>query len=229
MAPDKWERRDPNYSWVINHSSFDKYQDEFGETEAGKLLISNLYTLLREHPSPVILDLLSEPDAIYSLDKKIPNKISGLSIGLNNTKPIGFSNHKESNSIKHLNSDLNHRHTFQLISQWLGDKKANLIIERGFGAITEIKQTPRNYWRIFSHLWNFSEPNGGMIILQTPSFKELRENNIPIYEWISNLESQGHLCLSIPHYSKTLHYPNHVPGPKIDTFDFGQIIIQRNH
>lgn len=180
---------DFNRSWRFYGSTFGDYLIDFRSTEStGKLREISRY--VKSQQAPIVIDLLADVSALYDLKNRLRKKpIKGLAAQLDSTcgKVDAITNYGD--GIGLLNTDLGEIKKWDMINEWLGQDKAHLIIERGFGGLDYVP-TNRSYQRkVIGKIWDMLSPKGGYAILQTPPQEILEKRNIPVRKWLRQLQN----------------------------------------
>jgi hypothetical protein len=205
--------------WTIYDNSIINYFDDFAQLDADRCLPSVL-EYLKAQPVPVILDLQSSTAALSSLHEKIlinKPRIKAMAVGLEQEKEPNKKALNELLGIQALAGNLHSTHTWKQISNWLGEDKVHLIMERGYGGLHYIPNTLHYYRKAAGWLWNMLDPNGGVMLMQVPPFNVLEKRGIPINYWLGELQTAGiyHQALPIADWGH-------------DAIDYGFLMLRKN-
>ncbi|MCX6732083.1 MAG: hypothetical protein NTV98_00910 [Candidatus Roizmanbacteria bacterium] len=195
MSPEFFTRRpkvqtpsQDQRSYLFRDSDFLHYMNDFNLIDRGRF--NSLLETRRRAGSMTMIDLLAYPDAIRSLKKSVfseINEFAGLSVGMSDSRSSSQIDEDSSAGITHITGDLNKRNTWDNIEDWLGGKKAHLIIERGFGGLHFLPTHLPYYKYAIQKIWDMTSSDGGMVLLQIPPKKILEQNGINISRWINLL------------------------------------------
>ena len=178
--------------WTVYDSTFKSYLTCFSKGANSGLLLEQINTL-RQKPRPVIIDLMSSPAALRSLYEP-PfdfNGLSGLAVGISDRRCNATRELDENLGISTVHGDLKSSETWNQITIWLKRRKADLIIERGYGGLCYVPTYLPYYKVVISRLWNMLSENGGMMALLTPPKSRLKKRGIMIDEWIAHFNKRG--------------------------------------
>ena len=120
---------------------------------------------MKKQKEPIIIDLMSSPRAVRDLyNSGYHGRL--LAVGFNDFRTTMERKNDAEHNISFIKGDLAKSDTFKQIQQWLGDKKAHLIMERGFAGLHFIP-TRLNYQKaVLSKFWDMIDPEGGLMVLQ---------------------------------------------------------------
>lgn len=178
--------------WTIYDSGFETYLSDFSKGANANLLRARI-DFLKQKPRPVIIDLMSSPAAIRSLYGSPFNfkNLSGLAVGISDQRSDGHRQLDESLGISTVQGDLRLSETWDQIANWLKRRKADLIIERGYGGLYHVPTYLPYYQVVIPRLWNMLSANEGMMVLLSPPKSTLKKRGIIIDEWIAAFSKRG--------------------------------------
>lgn len=90
-----------------------------------------------------------------------------------------------------INGDLKKSNTWEDLSEKMEGKKANLIMERGYAGLDFIPTDLYFQQVVMSRMWDMLDPNGGLMVLQTPPEEVFEARGIPIFSWFEQLTDSG--------------------------------------
>jgi hypothetical protein len=180
--------------WLFHDHSFSHYMEDFEKVDRGKVAV--LLSRLSRINQPVVIDLMASTAAIRDLRQRVLRmpQFKGLAVSLFDRRSEEETARDDFLGISHLAGDLNNfrgMRTWDRISDWLGKDRAHLIMERGFGGLHHIPTRLIYFRAVMSRMWKMLDPNGGMLLLQTPPRDFLRRRGIPINRWLGRLRRAG--------------------------------------
>ncbi len=175
--------------WATFYSSFDDYMNEFKELIPQE---SIMYYLAAQQ-KPVVMDFLSPTYAVRSLLKRLPQQTKrGIAIGYEDTRIEEDKIADKSLGIDMLPLDMNKPDSFRKIDDLLHPDHAHLIMSRSDAGMYHIPVNNWYYRITLARMWRMLHPEGGMILLETPSFDYLQTHfNVPVDGWMNNLNRKG--------------------------------------
>lgn len=207
--------------WGIRASSFSNYLKDFQQVDEDCIIESFCKSLKEKEPA-VILDFLSWTEAIRSLVNQYHiSSVKGAAVAYSDTRGIFARLADRRLNIKQLCGDLNTKTPWKNVEEFLDGDKAHLIMERGYGGLMHLSYDPAFYYRVIGKLWETLSPDGGLMLLQIPTFSFLEKQGIPINRWIDNLGGDVY-CKFAPEYA-----PVH-KSLDLLTGSFGLIMLRRD-
>lgn len=179
----------PNEITAVVNSSIEDYEKNFR-----KLLRNNIFDrpkhiidLIKQKPSPVVIDLMAPSGTLASLFEKVADKPKfGLAVSLFDSRNDSQKERDEKLGIKQLSGDIMLSRTWDKIENLLGGRKADLIMERAYGGFTLVMDE-RLYAMLLNKAWKLLSDNNGTLLIQVPSgFTE--RDNVNRKRWINNLK-----------------------------------------
>lgn len=184
-------RSTKNPGWTIIHSNFDHYMDDFARVDPDRKITALLNRLLSV-PEPVIVDLMASPLALESL---VPfyesQRPKFFAVGIEPKDELRAVYGRRRKEVAYLQKDLNKEESLDEVEKQLEGRKAHMIMERAYGGLQYVP-TELNFQRkTLKRLWNMLDPEGGLLVLQTPSRRFLEARGIPVKEWLEQLKEAG--------------------------------------
>lgn len=203
--------------WGFHNERVWSYEESFGAVLEGK----TLYDLISARPAPIVIDLMAPPRTVHDLLLPFPDG-RGLAVSLpdHRLKDVGEDLHKiyKMDKIKWLPEDITHPGTWQNIEQWLEGNKAHLIMERGMAGLTLLPLNKRLFKVLFDKTWQLLDPNGGILLFETPRQDKLLKNGVDIDAWVKSL----HGLVDVK------YDPGNIEEVIDQTRIYGKIMITRN-
>ena len=120
---------------------------------------------------------------------------------------VSLWDHRESGEVKEddehgisiLAGDLRGNETWNKLTEWLGDDKADLILEFGDEHFMFMPNRQSFYKVVLGRLWDMLEYKGLMVI-QTPGPEALGRLGIDVGGWIGRLQTEGIFAQYTPDY-----------------------------
>lgn len=178
--------------WLIYDSTFRCYLKDFYMADSKGYLPGFLKQLSMKDP-PVVIDLMASTAALSSFygNYGMFKPIRGLAVGFHDIRSNETRESDKERGISCLSGDLNKSLTWKGIRRWLGNRKADLIMERGYGGLQYIP-TRLSYQRVvLAKLWDMLNPDGGTMVLQTPPEDILERRGTPVEKWLNLLDESA--------------------------------------
>ena len=198
-------RKDYHYlfggRWVIFGENFESYLDDFSRVDRDGRF-SHIIEDIAAKPKPVIIDLMAPTNTLADFSFKSRNckSMKALAVGYGDTRHKTVKKVDEMLGINYISTDLANIQNFNKISEWLGNDRADLIMERGYGGLSYIPTNLDYQYRVINKIWEMLSPDGGLTLLQLPSISDLYANDIHIGIWINNVKQSGIYCQYLPSY-----------------------------
>lgn len=181
-----------NEGWVAYGSTARSYDNYFEDALGGHSLMD----IIVDNPSPVAIDLMAPSFTLSDMFKRLNPNASpvGIAVSLKDRRTPHERARDEDLGIIQIAGDLTRNLTWKKIQESLGDRKANLIMERGIGAWEFFPQHEKLFGIILSRLWNMLSDDGGVLALETPfSSASLLgvHRNIRYIEWVELCSTTG--------------------------------------
>ncbi len=161
---------EPDHMWGQNGNGYKIYEHSFKPVLQGETLPS----LIAGNPNPVVVDLMGPSTMLYTLFKTLPPEVhpTGFSLALTDLRRNPKSIDKDTElNITHVVGDIHAKDTWQALThameQKLGDKKADLVVSRALGGLSQIAVDDDMHAIIMDKIWKITA-DGGVIILQLP-------------------------------------------------------------
>jgi len=215
-------QRDCRYTdggyWSIFGENFESYLNDFRLVDGDGKLPDIINKIASKH-KPVIVDLLAPTNTIADITYTIRGlrRIKGLAVGLGDTRCEDVRLLDKAFGIDYIPTDLKVFQNFNKISEWLGPDKADLIMERGYGALEIMPTNLRYQYRVINVIWKMLDTSGGLALLQLPPLRDLHENEIPVEEWASEVKRSGIYSQYLPSYES-----------KEPRRSYGLLMLQKN-
>jgi len=176
--------------WVTDRSTFAEYENHFQQDDLGQL---DLRERLVDLSSLTVVDLMAPTNALVDLFGNLPqtNKL-GISVS---TLRYHRTPEQRAFDRKHhiypVAGDLLKPDAWEKIDKRLKDRRVDLFVERAGSGIAFVPLN-RDLYNIAARLlWQRLNPNGGIILAQTPSFSQFAELDVDMYAWTRELNDRG--------------------------------------
>lgn len=176
-------------SWWYYGRHIKEYQEEFRGILGGDEIVN----IVRDRPSPVVIDFMGLSDTLASLFKKLPKEKPRFWLAISLEDKRNKRKRKRDNmlNIEQLAGDITEASTWREINARLQGRKADLIMERATMGLAYIPIHPKFYSIAINKAWQMLSEQGGMILAQVPSSEMLHSHNIPFKKWIEYLRENG--------------------------------------
>lgn len=169
-------------TWPIYDSNHSAYKNHFSEFQRSIEDISKI-------ENPVVIDLLSSSSAIRSLFlDTLHEDMKGVSVGLEDLRPGNIRVIDRKLHVTHIVGDLGKPSTWDCIKTELGERKANLILERGYAGVAYLPQDPLYFLYAMDKIWNTLSSENGTFI---GDFIQISIPKNSIYNWSENMQKKG--------------------------------------
>lgn len=177
---------------VVN-SPIEDYEKNFR-----KLLRNNIFDrpkhiidLIKQKPSPVVIDLMAPSGTLASLFEKVADKPKfGLAASLFDSRNDSQKERDEKLGIKQLSGDIMLSQTWDKIENLLGGRKADLIMERAYGGFS-IAISEKLYAILLNKAWKLLDDKNGTLLIQVPP---VEADSVSMGNWIKYLSKVGVNC-----------------------------------
>lgn len=176
------------HTWGFVNEPISSYEESFKQVLGGKRIVD----FIKQAPEPIVIDLMAQPRTVHDLLSQLHYKKSrGLAVTLNDTPP-SFSNEaiKRAHAASNIDvqyGDITDSKTWGKIREWLGNKKADLIMERAMGGLMYIPNDKKLLSILVNNAWSLVNPEGGVMLFETPRRDRLLDNGVDVDRWIDNL------------------------------------------
>lgn len=187
--------------WPIDKSSFTDYKKDFIYLNADGFL-NTIFERLRSLPyPPVVVDLMSRPEAVSDFQKKeLKNQpIEGFAVGLVKDYIPSAPIFERRANIHYIRGDITKSRTWRELNAKT-NKKVNLYMERAFGGLHHLPTDIRFERIVMQKIWESLDCQFGATVLQTPPFNILEQRGILIYRWLDKLKKQEIDFRYVPSY-----------------------------
>lgn len=202
--------------WRIHNESVQSYERSFGAVLEGR----TLNDLISSRLVPIVIDLMAPPRTVHDLLLPFHDG-RGLAVSLpdHNLKDVREDLREiyKMDKIKWLPEDITHPGTWRNIEQWLDGNKAHLIMERGMAGLEWLPLDKRLFKVLFDKAWHLLDPNGGILLFETPRSNQLLRKGVDIDAWVKSL----HGLVDVK------YDPGNIAGSD-PRFESGKIMITRN-
>lgn len=154
-----------NERWKYYNSSANSYEKTFRHVLNGK----SLGALVEEKKSSLIVDLMAPSGTLVNLFETLPEDPSrqGFAVNLRDDRSDFQKDRDKRLGITQLTADLSVSKGWRLLKEELAGRKADLIIERGFGGLEYLPKHPFFYRYALQQSWaNLN--NEGIMLFQNP-------------------------------------------------------------
>lgn len=181
--------------WPIQESTYKDYDDTFKGLLSNSLFKGSLLNFIQDRDNPTLVDLFSFPTALRSLFIPLKNtdvniQTRGVSSALTDPRDDNAKTSDEYLGITHIAGDLAKTKTWNEIKSALGDKKADLIVERALGGLNYIPHDRTFFLLAMQNIWNTLSNVGGTALIDysyiRPIFKPME-----VGEWCNMLQREG--------------------------------------
>ena len=171
--------------WTIYGSEIESYDEDF----YGALEGITISQFIQRRFSPTVIDLMSPSDTLADLFTKTSHiQKTGIAVSLKDKRDESQKERDSRLGITQIEGDLTRNATWKMIQETLGDKKADLIIERGAGAISLFPQNERLFAILLSKMWDLLSKNNGTMLLDALAPKHVFSNpSIEPLRWVREL------------------------------------------
>lgn len=217
-----FRKRDPKKTdrWISYDSDISNYEHGFEPVlKEGEHILD----FVKNKPYPVVIDFLASSAALANLFEALPDKPKyGLSVSLEDERDDAQKQRDNQFNIHHITGDITRSSTWKVINKELNGRKADLIIERGGGALYNIPINTKLYGILMDKAWKLLSNQYGVMLIQTPNRVQASLANIPINEWLNTLRKTSiQVSYSGPTYAsnealkiiKTPDSPQALPFP----------------
>jgi hypothetical protein len=191
---------DPNNGrWGIHGESFGSYLQDFCKADDN---LRDMTNAIIAKPKPIIIDLLAPTGTLRHLCDffRCGQPIKGLAVGYGNSRTQQEERDDQRYGVDYIQTDLSFRRNWQEIEAWLGNDKADLIVERGFAGLAYLPTEARFQYKAITSIWKMLSPNGGLALLQLPPVIDLEMNDINIKDWVKRVKETNIYCKYLPNY-----------------------------
>jgi len=181
---------EPDHMWGQNGNGYRIYEHSFKGVLEGETLPG----LIAGKPNPVVVDLMSPPTMLYTLFKTLPPEVhpAGYSLSLSElrTNPKSIEKDTELN-ITHVVGDGHTKDAWDRLAEKMGDKKADLVVSRALGGLSQIAVDEDMHGIIMDKIWKLTA-DGGVIILQLPhTYSPNSQFEAKAKQFLADLKEQG--------------------------------------
>lgn len=170
--------------WTAYGSSLGVYESVFEKILQG----ASIESFVSSKTSPVVVDIMSPADTLRELfsKKEIKNKNNklGIAVSLSDHRTKKDKTMDEKLNIQQIAGDIMKSSTWDNIGMVLGDRKADLILERGELGLIYLPGGFKFYAAIIDKMWNLLSGENGMLLMQ------IRYNN-DMMSWVNSLRRKG--------------------------------------
>ncbi len=175
-------------SYLYHNEPISSYEESFAKVLEGR----SIADLIRTRPIPIVIDLMAPPGTVNELLSTFPSG-RGLAVSIpdHDTKALPEEDQLayDSQLVKWIPKDITQADTWKEVQAWLQGDKAHLIMERGMGALRHLPMHKLIYGILVNKSWANLDPNGGILLFETPNKASLAQNGIDIDAWIKVLKN----------------------------------------
>lgn len=182
---------DDTKAWTIFRNYFPDYMIDFNRVDKENW-IPSFIDYLRTQETATIIDFMASTDAVRSLARGLLRNVDvhGIAVGFSDRRTDEEKEQDTTLGISFVPGNLNKGKTWNDITEKLNGKKADLIMERGYGGLHYIP-TDRRYQRVaLGKMWNMLGSENSMLIVQTPPQYVLEKRGIPVANWLKKLKKE---------------------------------------
>lgn len=182
---------DDTHAWTIFNNYFSDYMIDFNRVDR-EGWIPSFIEYLKSQGTATIVDFMSSTDAVRSLARGLLRKVDvhGIAVGFSDRRTDLEKEQDEDLGISFVPGNLNKGKTWRDITDKLNGRKADLIMERGYGGLHYVPTDKRFQRVVLSRMWDMLGSENGMLIVQTPPQYVLEKRNIPITHWLEKLKNE---------------------------------------
>jgi hypothetical protein len=147
---------------------------------------------LQKKPFPVVVDLMASTDALASLFYDLPseNKL-GIAIGRSDKRTAQEKLRDEKLGVSLITGDITSWKTWRELENALLGRKADLIVESAGWGLDFVPLSREFHIAVARRAWKLLSSNNGLILAQTRTNDELREESIDLDKWVRKLNELG--------------------------------------
>lgn len=176
----------PDDDWSVYGSPLGSYEADFSGVLGGV----SIADLIQTRQSPVVLDLMAPSDTLADLFINHLDEVTcktGIAVSLKDKRELWQLERDEALGITQITGDLIQGSTWKKIQDALGERKVDLIMERGAGGVCGLPLNETLYAAMLSKMWRMLSRENGTMLIQTPSPSALEKYGIRYPEWIQLL------------------------------------------
>ena len=188
--------------WPIYDSTDKDYDKHFSEFKIRTADIA-------QKESPVIIDLLSSSSAIRRIYlNTLDENMKGVSVSVEDLRHVNICEIDKRLNITHIVGNLGKPAVWDRIKTLLGDKKADLIIERGYAGVAYLPQDSLYFLYTMNKIWNMLSSKRGIFI---GDFTQINIPKSKVYDWSENMQKKG---IDIEHTTHSIKIIKHADSPE---------------
>ncbi|MCL4415820.1 MAG: hypothetical protein M1365_03825 [Actinobacteria bacterium] len=178
----------PDSSWSSYNSNLSEYQDAFTSV----LKDEKILDFLSGKDDPVVIDVMAPSGTLADMFSKLSdeNNKLGIAISLEDIRSSSEMERDESLGIYQIAGDITKSKVWRKASEILDGRRADLIIERGFGGLRRLPHNAVFYGLMLQRLWHLLAEDGTML-LQLPDINDLISAKVSPSILVRNLNSMG--------------------------------------
>ncbi len=170
--------------WPAYNSPIETYQRFFRYALRGRQITD----IVAGYEEPVVIDLMSPSGTLLDLFTNVsPVKGFGIAVTLDELRAPEVQAIDSRMGIQQISGDLLQSKTWKRLSEALGPRKANLILERPLGGMEYVPDHGGFFAVALQRMWNMLA-TGGMLLLQVPAVINFRQNRVSVEDWVNLLQ-----------------------------------------
>ena len=171
--------------WDIYGDNSSQYERTFARVLEDETILN----FIKQKRSPIIIDIMGPSFALRDFFQEVPDKSKlGIALSLLDKRTVEEKNKDQKSGIKQFAGNIMRRGFWRGIKAELGERKADLIMERAMGGLDCLPKDEHMYSMLLSKAWNLLNEQNGMLLFQVTSYVDLKENSVRIEEWINLLK-----------------------------------------
>jgi hypothetical protein len=180
----------PDKKWNCYNSGINDYDKDFKNllSDYSKHSISEIFESI---DSPVVIDLMAPSGSLANLFSKYKDKKgSGISVSLEDLRTDEEKERDSLLGITQITGDISKPTIWKEIDKALNGRKADLIIERGVGAVSNLPVHETFYGIMLQKMYNTLNENGIMLV-QIPFPGKITSTGISLTKWLEFMNKSG--------------------------------------
>lgn len=173
--------------WDFYGEPFSEYASDFGTSAP------DFIDKIKNTQDPVVVDFMSPTDALVDSFENHPSKHKlGIAVSLTDTRLDDDKKRRDEAINVHLvTGNLSSGKTWKEVQKVLGQRKADVIVERAYGALDLLPSHPRFYAMAITRAWDMLSTDNGLLIAQTFPLSSMKYLGVNVEGWLSRLNENG--------------------------------------